>query len=278
MATETELSDATTYFNEIHNEHVPTREEEVELFQRLEAGDPTAREEIVRANLRFVIKIAYEFVNKGLPLADLIQEGNIGLLEVVSRFDWRRGHRFSTYAAYWIRQAIQIALRKQCSLIRLPVRKSRALGHMSEFIQRFRFEAGREPTSYEIAEAVDLSVEDVDLLLQLREGVLSLDACYDDEDGASLMETVTAPDEESPFDTLVRKQQSATVSRVFDYLGDRERRVLRLRYGFDNGRAMSLRNTSKMIGLSQEGVRRIEHRAIEKLRRPAIRHAVAQMI
>jgi RNA polymerase primary sigma factor len=274
---EAELNDTQCYYHEVHHEHVLSREEEVALFQRLEANDATARDEIIRANLRFVIKVAYEFLNRGLPLSDLIQEGNVGLLEVIPKFDWRKGHRFSTYAAYWIRQSIQMALRKQCGLIRLPVRKSRALGRMSEYMGSFRLDHGREPTVMEMAERLDLSAEDVERLLQLRDGVLSLDAQLD-EDGSCLLDTVAAAQDESPVDAVIRKQMTQKVARVFDYLGDREKRVLRLRYGFDNSRALSLRHTSKVIGLSQEGVRRIERRAIEKLRRPAIRQVVAELV
>ena len=139
------------YLDEIAKHKVLTREEEIALFQRLEAGDELARGEIVEANLRFVIKIALQFSNRGMSIADLIQEGNIGLLDVVSKFDWRRGFRFSTYAAFWIRQAIQLATRKQANVIRLPIRKSRMLGHVSESIRTFAAAHNRPPTNRELA-------------------------------------------------------------------------------------------------------------------------------
>ncbi len=270
-------NDAGLYMDEVQSEGVLTREQEVALFQRLERGDAEAREEIVRANLRFVVKIAYEFVNRGLPLADLIQEGNVGLLEVIPKYDWRKGFRFSTYAAFWIRQAIQMALRQHASLIRLPVRKSRMLGRLNREVQQLRQELGREPTSYELAERMNTTVEEVERLMMLREGVLSLDA-QESEDDAPLLETMAAEEAVSPREIAAEKQIRGKVARVLDYLGERERRIVRLRFGFESGHTMSLRKTSKLVGLSQEGVRRIEQRALGKLRRPALQKMVAGLI
>lgn len=258
------------------NEPVLTREEEVELFKQFEEGDPDAREKIVKANMRFVVKMAHEFSHRGLPLSDLIQEGVVGLLEVIPRFDWRKGHRFSTYAAYWIRQAMQMAIRKQCGMIRLPIRKSRALGRLGEVVRQFHLKWGRNPSAEEIAEQMDLTVEDVEQLIQMREGVLSLDA-PDDFDGSRLMDTVPV-EAVSPRDAAESSQMRDKVEHVFEYLGEREKRVLRLRFGFDSGRQLSLRRTSKIVGLSQEGVRRIEKRALDKLRRPAISQMVAELV
>jgi len=270
-------NEAIAYLEEVQSEAVLTREEEIELFKRLESGDATAREEIVHANLRFVVKIAYQFINRGLPLADLIQEGNIGLLEVIPKYDWRKGYRFSTYAAFWVRQAIQMALRRQCSMIRLPVRKSRLLGRMSQRIQQTRLDKGRDPTAQELAEQLGASVEEIERLMQLREGVLSLDAQEDEED-PRLLDTITVPDAKSPRDAAAESQIRTKVARVLDFLAEREQRVLRLRFGFDNGRTLSLRHTSKIVGLSQEGVRRIELRALDKLRRPALQKMVVGLV
>jgi len=276
MATE-QGSEAAIYLDEVQDEVILTREQEIELFKRYEAGDVTAREEIVRANLRFVVKLAYEFINRGLPLADLIQEGNIGLLEVIPKYKWRKGFRFSTYAAFWIRQAIQTALRRHCCLIRLPIRKSRLLGRINEHTRQFRFENGREPTSQELAERTGASAEEVERLILLRDGILSLDAQEDEED-TRLLDTVTQPEAKSPRDVAAEKQMRSKVARVLDFLGERERRILRLRYGFESGKTLSLRRTSKVVGLSQEGVRRIELRALDRLRRPAIRQSVAGLV
>jgi RNA polymerase primary sigma factor len=270
-------AEATPYLNEVQNEPILTREEEKTLFKQLEAGDPAAHEKIVRANLRFVVKIAYEFVERGVPLPDLIQEGNIGLLEVIPKFDWRKGFRFSTYAAFWIRQAIQMAIRRQNGMIRLPIRKSRMLGRLSEEVCQFSLEHGREPTADELAPRLKLSVKDTEQLMGMREGVLSLDA-RSDENAPTLLDTVAEPEAKSPRTAAEQKQMRSKVGRVMDYLGERERRVVRLRFGFVNGRALSLRRTSKVIGLSQEGVRRIEQRALGKLRRPGLRRMVAGLV
>lgn len=274
---QTQQDETTIYLDEVHDESVLTREKEIELFKRYESGDPTAREEIVRANLRFVVKIAHEFIHRGLPFADLIQEGNVGLLEVIPKYNWRKGYRFSTYAAFWIRQAIQTAIRRQSSLIHLPIRKSRLLGRINEQIQRFRLEWGREPTSHELAERLNTSVEEVERLLSLRDGVLSLDAQADEEE-TRLLDTITPAEAMSPRDVAVHEQMRFKVRRVLDFLGERERRILRLRFGFENSKNLSLRRTSKIVGLSQEGVRRIEQRALNKLRRPTLRAMVAGLV
>ena len=266
-----------TYLHDVRGEPILTREQEVDLFRRLEAGDPKAREEIVRSNLRFVVKIACEFIGRGLPLADLIQEGNIGLLEVIPKYNWRKGYRFSTYAAYWIRQAIQVALRHHSSLIRLPIRKSRLLGRMNEAIQQFRLGKGREPTAVELSALMGTSAEEIDRLLQMRDGVISLDA-HESEDDPPLSETLSQTETKSPRDLAAERQIRTNVARVLGFLAERERRVLRLRFGFDQERGLSLRRASKIIGLSQEGVRRIEQRALEKLRRPAILRLVADAV
>jgi RNA polymerase primary sigma factor len=268
--------EAEPYLDSVQNEPVLTRQEEVALFKRYEDGDADAFEKIVRANLRFVVKVAYEYAHRGVPLADLIQEGNIGLLEVIPKFDWRKGFRFSTYAAFWIRQAIQTALRQQCGTIRLPIRKSRMLGRIGEYMNEHYLQHGREPTSTEIAEQVGSTADEIERLLQMREGLLSLDA-QDDEDSRPLAERVPA-EGKSPRDVAAARQASAHVARVLDYLGEREQRVLRIRFGFDHGRTLSLRRTSKIIGLSQEGVRRIERRALNKLRRPVLREMVAELV
>jgi RNA polymerase primary sigma factor len=275
--TDGQKNETTLYLGEVQDETVLTRDKEIALFQRLENGDLSAREEIIRANLRFVVKIAYEFMGRGLPLSDLIQEGNVGLLEVVPKYDWRKGFRFSTYAAFWIRQAIQTALRRQCSLIHLPVRKCRLLGRLSEHTQQFRLKNGREPTSQELAERAGIPADEIERLMMLREGVLSLDA-QDDEDDTSLLDTIAPEEAKSPRDVALENQMQSKVARVMDYLGEREKRVLQLRFGFENGKALSLRRTSKIVGLSQEGVRRIERRALDKLRRPAFREMVAEFV
>jgi len=252
-----------------------TREDEVELFQRAEAGDLAAREEIAACNLRFVVKVALRFRGLGVPLADLIQEGNIGLLTVIDKFDWRKGYRFSTYAAYYIRQEIQAALHRQGAAIRLPVRKARLLAKINETIRREMEATGVEPTTQEVAFTLGTTPDKIEALMELRMSFSSMDAEVG-EDGLRLGDMIADEAAPSPAERIDREQTRAAVRTVLGYLSDRERQVLELRFGLgEKGRAHSLRKASKTIGLSQEGVRRVEHRALGKLRRPSISAQIA---
>lgn len=266
------------YLKVVGNHRILTREEEVALFQKMEAGDTWAREEIVTCNLRFVIKLALQYKGLGLPLADLIQEGNVGLLTVVDKFDWRRGFRFSTYAAFWIRQEIQAALRRRGNLIRLPVRKARLLNKINDTYKTFLQREAREPELDEVASILGVEAEKIEALLPFRDAVLSLEA-ERTEDGACLLDAVADESTVMPGEALDREQTRVAVTKVFRYLNDREREVMRHRFGFrDDARALSLRKTSVLVGLSQEGVRRIEQRALGKLRRPAIANQLRQLV
>lgn len=258
-----------TYLNEIADHRILTREEEVALFQRIEAGDESAREEVVRCNLRLVVKIALQFRDSGVPVADLVQEGNVGLLYVTQKFDWRRGFRFSTYAAFWIRQEIQAAVRNNSSFIRLPIRKGRLMGRIAEAIRHFQGNEGRDPSHEEIALFVNEPLDTVIGLMPLRESVMSLDQ-ERGEEGTSLAQTL-AHDGPAPYVRLDDEQRCTAVRGVLQYLSDRERHILELRFGLSGDKPLSLRKTSRLVGLSQEGVRRIERRALGKLQRPAIR-------
>lgn len=258
------------YLNMAAGHSILTREEEVELFQRMENGDESARDDIAAHNLRFVVKIALKYRGLGVPLADLIQEGNIGLLTVIGKFDWRKGFRFSTYAAYYIRQEIQAALHRSGSMIRLPVRKARLLGRINEFIRREFERTGAEPTTAEIAFELDIDREKVESMIELRHTFTSMESELT-EDGLCMKDTLADESAPSPAECIDREQTKAAVVDVLDYLSDREREVLELRFGMNRrGRSYSLRGASKVVGLSQEGVRRVEHRALDKLRRPAI--------
>lgn len=258
------------YLAEISKKNVLTREQEIALFKRLESGDETAREEIVEANLRFVIKIALEYAGRGVPLADLVQEGNIGLLEVVSKFDYRRGYRFSTYAAFWIRQAIEVAVRKQCNLIRVPIRKSRLLGHVSETVREFAQAHGRAPSVRELSTLLGVDEDKLEQLIQVREAVLSLDAEDSTEEVQHLLHHLPDENAPDPAEVCIRRERQHLVEQALKTLPPREERVLRLRFGLGTNDEKSLRSASKVLGLSQEGVRRIERKAITKLRRGPI--------
>ena len=255
------------YMQEVGAIPVLTQKEEVGLFRRLESGDESVREQIVRANLRFVVKIAGGFLGQGLPLADLIQEGNIGLLEVIDKFDYHKGFRFSTYASFWIRQAIQTGLRKQRGITRLPVRKSRLLGHINEAVQDFSIKTGREPTTEEISASLEVEEASVKQLMPFRKSYFSLDEPHG-EGQASLLDSLPS-DGKSPSDVCEEKMLKKQVLQLMNRLDARERKILGLRFGFLTGSGFSLRKASRAMGLSQEGVRRIEKKALAKLRRPA---------
>lgn len=259
------------YIEEIRKKPVLTREEENNLFKRLRAGDESARQEIIEANLRFVVKIALQFMGKGLSLADLIQEGNIGLMAVINKFDWRRGYRFSTYAAFWIKQNIQLAILRYNSLVKLPLRKARLMGRLTEFINNFWLARGREPTENELAEGIELEREKLDVVQQWRDSILSLDAHPNDSTDSVLYDFVASSNTKTPEEIFAEEEREEKINSIFGSLSEREERVLRLRYGFGGKEPLSLRKASKIIGLSQEGVRKIEKRALEKLRRPPLR-------
>jgi RNA polymerase primary sigma factor len=265
------------YLDEIASNRVLTAEEERELFQRIEDGDDAARQEVVDCNLKFVIRIARRFLGRGLPLEDLVQEGNLGLLEAISRFDYRLGFRFSTYAAFWIRQAVQVGVRQRGSLVRIPVRKSRQLGFMSEVIQEYLSIRGRMPTEEEIGERLGISADDARELVRLGEAVLSLDAT-DDNDLLPLMEQLEDPRAVAADSATEEHELRDRVQSALTFLTDRENEVIRSRFGFGSGVGRSLRKVSRGMGLSQEGVRRIEQRALSKLRRPYVRQTLAGLI
>lgn len=266
-----------TYLDEIGSNRVLGREEEVELFKRIAQNDEEAREIVIKCNLKFVIRVAQHFRGRGLMLEDLIQEGNIGLLEAISKFDHTLGFRFSTYAAFWIRQAIQIAVRQRGSLIRLPVRKSRMLGFMNEIIQEYWSTQGRPPTENELAERLDITPDKARELVQLGEAVLSLDT-PSDSDGVALMDLVPDTRTRPVDEEAIQRETREKVHQALKSLTDRESAVIHQRFGFTGGSARSLRNVSSRLGLSQEGVRRIEQRALNKLRRPHVSHAIAGLI
>lgn len=266
------------YLRQIGDHRLLSREEEVELFQRCEAGDAAAREEIVSCNLRFVVKIALQYQGCGLPLADLIQEGNVGLLMVVDKFDWRRGYRFSTYAAFWIRQEIQAALRRRGNLIALPVRKARLLGRINDVMRKLTTRLGREPQTDEIAAEIGVPVERIDALMPFRDCIVSLEEELS-PDGGTLLDSIEATNVDEPRARIQAEQQARVVQGVLRYLNPREREVVEHRYGLgENSRSLSLRKTSRIVGLSQEGVRRVERRALDKLQRPAISRQLSELM
>lgn len=265
------------YLQDIGRNRVMTKDEEFACFQRLRDGDESVRREIIERNLRLVVRLAVKFQNKGLSLEDLIQEGNIGLLEVIDRFDHTLGFRFSTYAAFWIRQAMQVAVRKQGSLIRLPVRKSRQLGRLGELINEFHSLNGRAPNAKELAERLKISENQVDDLIKVSRTALSLD-CVLDEDGQTLQDKLPDDNALLPSEESMKRELGRKVRQALSQLSEREHTILHLRFGLGGSKARSLRNVSRQVGLSQEGVRRVEQRALAKLAKPSMRNQLASLL
>lgn len=266
-----------SYLKQIGRNRVLTKDEEVELFTRLRAGDESVRQEIIACNLRLVVRLAQRFRNKGIALDDLVQEGNIGLMEVIDRFDPTLGFRFSTYAAFWIRQAMQVAVRKQGSLIRLPVRKARLLGRMNEVIHDYMSTEGRMPTHAEMAGLLDVTEESVADLTQMSRTTLSLDTPYD-EDGGTLGERIADEQAVGPHEESMRRELVRRVHAALAHLNERETSILGMRFGLKGQTARSLRKISARVGLSQEGVRRVEQRALAKLGRAHLRSQLAGLL
>jgi len=263
------------YMEDVSRYPVMTRDEELETFRRLGNNDPAARSKIIESNLRFVVKIALGYQGRGLPLSDLIQEGNIGLMEVVERFDYKRGFRFSTYAAFWIRQSIQLALRRKTAVVRLPIRKARSLDHLRGHIQESRSCYGRDPDVNELATASGLSEDDVMALLNLPDSTVPIDDSEDGE-GSNLLDTLTDASAPDVREGILEHETRAHISRAMSVLTPRERRIVALRHGLDDSVSRSLREVSRIVGLSQEGVRRIERRAFDKLRRSELAEPLTQ--
>lgn len=266
-----------TYLKDIGQYRVLTKQEEFDLFERLRSGDESVREEIISCNLRLVVRLALRFQGKGLNLEDLIQEGNIGLLEVIDRFNHTLGFRFSTYAAFWIRQAIQVAVRKNGSMIRLPVRKARMLGKISEIIHEGLMLNGHPPCIEEIAARLEVEVHQIEDLMKLSKTTLSLDMPLDEE-GMTLQERIEDEATPSPVEQTMTEEMHRRMDSVLGQLSDREHSILSLRFGLKGNKGKSLRVVSRHVGLSQEGVRRVEQRALRKLSRPHMRQQLAGLI
>jgi RNA polymerase primary sigma factor len=255
------------YLREIGRFPMLTHEREIELAKRIEQGDRDAEQRLTEANLRLVVDIAKHYLGRGLDLLDLIQEGNIGLMRAVRRYDWRRGHRFSTHATWWIRQAISRAIANSGRAIRLPVYIDTALNRVRRVRQHFHKTFGRLPTEQELADATGLSPSRLAEIQASAAAPLSLDAPHGEEQDLSLGDTLIdqnapSPEEAATFMSIQAEVQQA----VFSVLTPRERSVLQLRYGLGNQQAHPLVQVGKKLGVTRERVHQIEAAALVKLR------------
>jgi RNA polymerase primary sigma factor len=271
-ATDAGESDAVmTYLREIGRVPMITHEREVELAQRIEQGDRDAMKQFILANLRLVVSIAKRYVGRGLTLLDLIQEGNIGLIRAVQRYDWRRGHRFSTHATWWIRQAISRAVADKGRTIRLPVYVNTALNRIRRERQRLLQELGREPTEIELADATGLDPIRMVELQAAPGAPVSLELPVGEDEEQELGDVLADTDSASPEDIATTQTLKDEVQRVLEsVLTPREQLVLRLRFGLGNGQAHPLEQVGRELGITRERVRQIEAGALAKLRQPPV--------
>jgi len=260
-----------TYLREIGRVPMITHDREIDLAKRIESGDRDAKKQFVLANLRLVVSIAKRYVGRGLSLLDLIQEGNIGLIRAVQRYDWRRGHRFSTHATWWIRQAISRAVADKGRTIRLPVYVNTALNRIRRERQRLLQELGREPSELELAEATGLDPVRMVELQAAPGAPVSLELPVGEDEEQELGDVLPDTEAASPEDVATTQTLKDEVQRVLEsVLTPREQLVLQLRFGLGNGQAHPLEQVGRELGITRERVRQIEAGALAKLRQPPV--------
>lgn len=260
-------STVSTYLNQIGVVALLTAEEEVALAKRIELGDEAARRHMIEANLRLVVSIARRYVGRGLSFSDLVQEGNFGLMRATQKFDYRRGNKFSTYATWWIRQAVTRALADKGRTVRLPVHIVERLSAIARATNELRQRLGREPRPEEIAETVGLTALELQALLDVAESPLSLDVSLDPEsESTELGALVADPNQVTSFDTVYQSLRVRTVAEAIMALPERERSVLVFRYGLNGDDPWTLGEIGEHFGISRERVRQVEGKAIERLR------------
>ncbi len=257
------------YLKEIGKVPLLTAEEEIDLAKRMEKGDEVAKKRLAEANLRLVVSIAKRYVGRGMLFLDLIQEGNLGLIKAVEKFDYTKGYKFSTYATWWIRQAITRAIADQARTIRIPVHMVETINKLIRVSRQLLQELGREPTPEEIAAEMNLPVERVREILKISQEPVSLETPIGEEEDSHLGDfiqddNVPVPAEAAAF-TLLKEQ----LVEVLETLTDREQKVLRLRFGLDDGRARTLEEVGKEFNVTRERIRQIEAKALRKLRHPS---------
>jgi RNA polymerase primary sigma factor len=258
------------YLNEIGRVRLLTKRQEVELAQQIEAGSEAARQHLIEANLRLVVSIARKYMVRGLPLLDLIQEGNLGLMRAVEKFDHRRGFKFSTYATWWIRQAITRSIADRSRTIRVPVHVTDRINRVIRVSRRLSQELGRDPNDEEIGEEVGVTPEQVRELFMISREPVSLDSPVGDEgDDSRLEDFIEDKEAEAPIEAATRTLLTGQLEDVLFTLTPRERRVLQLRFGLVDDQQRTLEEVGRRLGMTRDRVRKIERTALSKLRDPA---------
>lgn len=257
------------YLKEIGRVPLLSADDEMELAKRIENGDEEAKRRLAEANLRLVVSIAKRYVGRGMLFLDLIQEGNMGLIKAVEKFDHKKGFKFSTYATWWIRQAITRAIADQARTIRIPVHMVETINKLIRVSRQLLQELGREPAPEEIAAEMELSVEKVREIMKIAQEPVSLETPIGEEDDSHLGDFIEDQEALAPADAAAYELLKEQLEDVLDTLTEREENVLRLRFGLDDGRTRTLEEVGKVFGVTRERIRQIEAKALRKLRHPS---------
>ena len=257
------------YLKEIGKVPLLSAEREIELAMRMEEGDEDAKKELAEANLRLVVSIAKRYVGRGMLFLDLIQEGNLGLIKAVEKFDYHKGYKFSTYATWWIRQAITRAIADQARTIRIPVHMVETINKLIRVSRQLLQELGREPLPEEIAKELDMPVERVREILKISQEPVSLETPIGEEEDSHLGDFIQDDNVPVPAEAAAQTLLKEQLDEVLDTLTEREQKVLRLRFGMNDGRARTLEEVGKEFDVTRERIRQIEAKALRKLRHPS---------
>ena len=257
------------YLKEIGNYPLLTMEQEIELAKRIEDGDNSAKKALAESNLRLVVSIAKRYVGRGLSFLDLIQEGNLGLIKAVDKFNYSKGFKFSTYATWWIRQSITRSIADQSRTIRIPVHMSEVINKTYRVSRTLLQELGREPTEQELADRLEMPIEKVREILKVSSDPISLDTPIGEEDDSHLGDFIKDDTIVGPEDAAAYSMLQEQIGKLLSTLTEREKRVLTLRFGLDDGRTRTLEEVGKEFNVTRERIRQIEAKALRKLRHPS---------
>jgi RNA polymerase primary sigma factor len=259
------------YLKEIGRIPLLKAEEEVDLAQRIEKGEKKARAKLIQSNLRLVVSIAKRYLGRGMSFLDLIQEGNQGLMRAVEKYDWRRGYKFSTYATWWIRQAITRAIADQARTIRIPVHMVETINKLSQTSRRLTQELGREPSDEELGKKLEITPQRVREIFKIAQETTSLEKPVGDEEDSFLGDFIQDTNQPSPYDSASKQFLKENIEEVFQTLSEREGKVLKMRFGLGGYRSMTLEEVGKEFGVTRERIRQIEAKALRKLKHPSRR-------